>query len=107
MTKQTKLPERTDILKMIERELYEKQREDIKVHVAFVVSLDAGDPVIVNTVVDPHQPFPRWKCKRFVESILERIREMEKEEVAKTEQSLRTVLSSTPIQIPVAEPLAL
>lgn len=110
MTKQTKLPERTDILKMVERELHEQMREDIKVHVAFVVSLDAGDPIIVNTVINPHEPFPRWKCKRFVESILERIKEMEKDG-ARTSymptESPETVLNTTLTQTQPTEALAL
>jgi len=103
MTKQMKLPERTDILKMVQRELHAQGREDVKVEVAFVVNFDAGDPVIVNTIIDPHQPFPRWKCRQFIESIINRIMEMESKPFASQE----IASSSTPIQTAEAVPAAL
>jgi hypothetical protein len=100
--KQTKLPERNDILKMVQRELHAQGREDVKVEVAFVVNLDAGDPVIVNTIIDPHQPFPRWKCRQFIESIIERIEEMEKKQGASPETTVSSNLVQTQQAVPVA-----
>jgi hypothetical protein len=85
MSRQMKIPSREDILRMVQAELHAQLREDVQVRVAFVVNLDAGDPVIVNTILDPHEPFPRWKCKQFVKSILERIAEMEKAQLKATD----------------------
>jgi hypothetical protein len=113
MSKQTAIPSREQILRMIQAELHAQQREDIKVQVAFVVNFDAGDPVIVNTILDPHEPFPRWKCKNFITSILERITQMEKsqmkvEPVSDTPTALPEIAASTiPIHTAVAAPVVL
>jgi hypothetical protein len=97
--KQLKLPERGDIKKMIQRELHEQLREDVKVEVAFVVNFDAGDPAIVNTIIDPIQPFPRWKCRAFVKDIVAKLKELEEKAPYKTFDTQGTAVSTIPTQI--------